>query len=58
MEIPLEQVNDVRFEQGIFDRIVGAGTLLIQSASTTGTNAFDDIRSPKTCSARSSIRGS
>jgi membrane protein YdbS with pleckstrin-like domain len=47
MEIPLEQVNDVRFEQGIFDRIVGAGTLLIQSASTTGTNAFDDIRSPE-----------
>ena len=47
MEIPLEQVNDVRFEQGIFDRIVGAGTLLIQSASTTGTNSFDDIRRPE-----------
>ncbi len=47
MEIPLEQVNDVRFEQGIFDRIVGAGTLLIQSASTTGTNSFDDIRHPE-----------
>jgi membrane protein YdbS with pleckstrin-like domain len=47
MEIPHEQVNDVRFEQGIFDRIVGAGTLLIQSASTTGTNAFDHIRRPE-----------
>lgn len=47
MEIPLEQVNDVRFEQGIFDRIVGAGTLLIQSASTGGTNSFDDIRRPE-----------
>jgi uncharacterized membrane protein YdbT with pleckstrin-like domain len=47
MEIPLEQVNDVRFEQGIFDRIVGAGTLLIQSASTAGTNTFDDIRHPE-----------
>ncbi len=47
MEIPLEQVNDVRFEQGIFDRIVGAGTLLIQSASTTGTNSFDHIRHPE-----------
>ncbi len=47
MEIPLEQVNDVRFEQGIFDRLVGAGTLLIQSASTTGTNRFDDIRHPE-----------
>jgi len=47
MEIPLEQVNDVRFEQGIFDRIVGAGTLFIQSASTSGTNSFDDIRRPE-----------
>jgi uncharacterized membrane protein YdbT with pleckstrin-like domain len=47
MEIPLEQVNDVRFEQGIFDRLVGAGTLLIQSASTTGTNSFEDIRHPE-----------
>ncbi len=47
MEIPLEQVNDVRFEQGIFDRIVGAGTLLIQSASTSGTNSFDHIRHPE-----------
>lgn len=47
MEIPHEQVNDVRFEQGIFDRIVGAGTLLIQSASTTGTNAFEHIRRPE-----------
>lgn len=47
MEIPLEQVSDVRFDQGIFDRIVGAGTLLIQSASTGGTNSFDDIRRPE-----------
>ena len=27
MEIPLEAINDVRFDQGIWDRIVGAGTL-------------------------------
>ena len=37
MEIPLEAINDVRFEQGIFDRIVGAGTLVISSASEFGT---------------------
>lgn len=47
MEIPLDQVNDVRFDQGIVDRILGAGTLLIQSASTTGTNSFDHIRRPE-----------
>ena len=37
MEIPLEAINDVRFEQGIWDRIVGAGTLRISSASEFGT---------------------
>jgi len=47
MEIPLEAINDVRFEQGIIDRVVGAGTLLISSASETGTNTFRDIRHPE-----------
>ncbi|MDP9299832.1 MAG: PH domain-containing protein [Actinomycetota bacterium] len=47
MEIPLEAINDVRFEQGILDRIVGAGTLVISSASEFGRNSFDDIRDPE-----------
>ena len=29
MEIPLEAINDVRFEQGVIDRIIGAGTLVV-----------------------------
>jgi uncharacterized membrane protein YdbT with pleckstrin-like domain len=47
MEIPLEAINDVRFEQGVFDRMVGAGTLVIQSASEAGRQVFDDIRHPE-----------
>ena len=47
MEIPLEAINDVRFEQGIWDRIVGAGTLRISSASEFGTNSFSHIRHPE-----------
>ena len=47
MEIPLEAINDVRFEQGILDRMVGAGTLIISSASEFGRNTFDDIRHPE-----------
>lgn len=47
MEIPLEAINDVRFEQGILDRVVGAGTLVISSASEFGRNTFDDIRHPE-----------
>jgi uncharacterized membrane protein YdbT with pleckstrin-like domain len=47
MEVPLEAINDVRFEQGILDRIIGAGTLIIQSASEAGRQVFDDIRDPE-----------
>jgi len=47
MEIPLEAINDVRFRQGIIDRVVGAGTLVISSASEFGRNSFDDIRHPE-----------
>jgi membrane protein YdbS with pleckstrin-like domain len=53
MEIPLDKINDVRFEQGIFERMVGAGTLVIQSASDPdATIGF--IRHQKRCSGRSS----
>jgi membrane protein YdbS with pleckstrin-like domain len=47
MEIPLEAINDVRFEQGVIDRIVGAGSLVISSASEHGSNEFHDIRHPE-----------
>jgi uncharacterized membrane protein YdbT with pleckstrin-like domain len=47
MEVPLEAINDVRFEQGIFDRMVGAGTLVIQSASEAGRQVFEHIRKPE-----------
>jgi uncharacterized membrane protein YdbT with pleckstrin-like domain len=47
MEIPLEAINDVRFEQGVFDRLVGAGTLVVQSASEAGREEFAHIRKPE-----------
>ena len=47
MEIPLEAINDVRFQQSIFERIVGAGDLVIQSASEAGRNVFANVRSPE-----------
>ncbi|HSL11593.1 MAG TPA: PH domain-containing protein [Actinomycetota bacterium] len=47
MEIPLEAINDVRFDQGVIDRMLGAGTLVIQSASEQGRQIFDDIRDPE-----------
>ncbi|WP_226909481.1 PH domain-containing protein [Georgenia ruanii] len=42
-DIPLTRINDVAFEQGIVDRLVGAGTLKISAASEQGTLTFVDI---------------
>lgn len=47
MEIPLEAINDVRFQQGVFERLIGAGSLIIQSASEAGREVFQDIRHPE-----------
>ncbi|MDP9330608.1 MAG: PH domain-containing protein [Actinomycetota bacterium] len=47
MEIPLDKINDVRFEQSIIERLIGAGTLIIQSASEAGRNEFEHIRHPE-----------
>ncbi len=47
MEIPLEAINDVRFTQTVFERIIGAGTLVVQSASESGREEFKAIREPE-----------
>jgi uncharacterized membrane protein YdbT with pleckstrin-like domain len=47
MEIPLEAINDVRFNQTVFERIIGAGDLIISSASEFGRQVFGDIRNPE-----------
>jgi uncharacterized membrane protein YdbT with pleckstrin-like domain len=47
MEIPLERINDVRFEQSVLERMVGAGDLRIESGGEYGQNHFRDIRNPE-----------
>jgi len=47
MEIPLEAINDIRFQQSLFERVVGAGDLVIQSASEFGRNVFANVRNPE-----------
>ncbi len=47
MEVPLEAVNDVRFHQGIVERLIGAGDLIIESAGEQGRQVFSDIRKPE-----------
>ena len=45
-EIPLERLNDISFNQTFFQRIIGAGDLLIESGGERGQQAFSDIRRP------------
>lgn len=47
MEIPLENINDVRFAQTVFERLIGAGDLRIESAGEFGQQRFADIRDPE-----------
>jgi membrane protein YdbS with pleckstrin-like domain len=46
VEIPLERVNNINFAQSIWDRIIGAGNLDIESAGKDGQSHFDFIRHP------------
>lgn len=47
VEIPLERVNNVNFYQSLFERLIGAGDLLIESAGTGGQQQFSDIKHPE-----------
>jgi uncharacterized membrane protein YdbT with pleckstrin-like domain len=45
-EIPLERVSNINFHQTIFERMIGAGDLEIESAGRDGQSRFDDVRHP------------
>ena len=42
-EIPLERINTVFFHQSVFERMVGAGDLTIESAGERGQVALTDV---------------
>lgn len=44
LDIPLSRVNSVRFQHSLLDRVLGCGTLIIESASDEPLE-FDDIPS-------------
>ncbi len=46
MEIPLERINTVFFNQSIFERMIGCGDVAIESGGETGKETFSDIRKP------------
>ena len=46
LEIPLERVNNIHFNQSVFERLLRSGDLLIESGGERGQQAFSNIRRP------------
>jgi membrane protein YdbS with pleckstrin-like domain len=46
VQMPLEKVNTVDFHQNIWERLIGAGDLVIESGNEHGLETFTDIRKP------------
>jgi uncharacterized membrane protein YdbT with pleckstrin-like domain len=46
VEIPLGRVNNINFSQGVWERVIGAGDLVIESAGTDGASRFTNVRHP------------
>ena len=46
-EIPLEVIQNVAFNQTIFERIFGTGDLMVESAGTHGQTRYRDIPNPE-----------
>jgi uncharacterized membrane protein YdbT with pleckstrin-like domain len=46
VEIPLERITNVNFSASMFERMLGAGDLLIESAGSAGQSEFANIPKP------------
>lgn len=46
VEIPLDRINNVNFNQRLFERIIQAGDLLIESAGMEGQSHLTNVRKP------------
>jgi uncharacterized membrane protein YdbT with pleckstrin-like domain len=46
IEIPMERISNINFHQGIWERVIGAGDLEIESAGKDGQSHFNDIWHP------------
>lgn len=47
VEVPLERIMNVNFHQSFWERVVGAGDLVIESGGKDGQSRFTDIRKPE-----------
>ena len=42
-DVPLSRINDVSFEHSLWERVLGCGTLVVESAGERGQLLLDDI---------------
>jgi uncharacterized membrane protein YdbT with pleckstrin-like domain len=47
VSIPLNRINNVNFRQGVVERMLGNGDLVIESAGETGESVFSNIPDPE-----------
>ena len=47
-DVPLFRINDVTFEHSFFERLLGAGSLVVESAGERGQVMLSDIPRPET----------
>jgi uncharacterized membrane protein YdbT with pleckstrin-like domain len=45
-EIPLDRVNDLTCHQSLFERVIHAGDLMIESGGERGQETFSDVGDP------------
>jgi uncharacterized membrane protein YdbT with pleckstrin-like domain len=46
VEIPMDRISNINFHQTIWERVIGAGDLEIESAGRDGQSRFDDVWHP------------
>ncbi len=46
VEIPMDRINNINFNQNILERVIGAGDLEIESAGKDGQSRFEDVWHP------------
>ena len=47
VELPIDRIDNINFRQSLFERIIGAGDLLIESAGESGQSKFSNVRKPE-----------
>jgi uncharacterized membrane protein YdbT with pleckstrin-like domain len=46
-DIPLDRIQNIAFKQSVFERMIGAGDLTLESAGEESDTVFEDVRHPE-----------